>query len=297
MGDTRYLIGLLSRVVGEMYETAEAVGPVGCVLSGGLDSSTVACLMGDAPTFTGYYDEPGFDERKYARMVNWDTSVHHEILITPEDFVENFDAMVAAIRPPYQGMGTFGQFMVGKHIAENTDVRVLFSGEGSDELFGGYPRLMAVAGAPLPDNYAGYQPPPGYPTDIRQALDYDFDRLGLLLAVDDQCMAAHGLTAMAPFTDERIVAYAHGLPLFLRVGKRHLRDTVRGIVPDPIINRTDNMGFPAPLVAWAQREPVRSFVKDRIDYTPDPSKPWAREWWHELIEVSAKTPKLARVPA
>lgn len=286
MGDTRYLIGLLSKVVGEVYEQAEAVGPVGCVLSGGLDSSTVAKLAGDLPVFTGYYAEKGFDERHYARMVV--SSDRHEILITPDDFVEHFDDMVRAIKPPYQGMGTFGQYMVGKYIADNTEVRCLLSGEGSDELFGGYPRLLMVAGAPLPDNYGGYQLPPGYPTDIRAALDYDFDRLGDLLAVDDQCMEAHGLSAFAPFTDERIVAYAHGLPLFLRIGKRHLRDTVRGIVPDPIINRTDNMGFPCPLVEWAQREPVQSFVKDRIGYIPDRDKPWAREWWHTLIRESAR---------
>lgn len=289
MADSRYLIGLLSRVVGEVYEQAEKVGPVGVVLSGGLDSSTVACLTGEVPVFTGYYAEPGFDERRYARMVP--SSERHEILITPEDFVANFDAMVQAIRPPYQGMGTFGQFMVGKYIAEQTPVKALLSGEGSDELFGGYPRLMAVAGAPLPTNYEGYVVPADYPTEIRAALDYDYDRLGYLLAVDDQCMTAHGLTAFAPFTDERVVAYAHGLPLFLRVGKRHLRDTVRGIVPDPIIGREDNMGFPAPLVSWAQREPVRSFVKDRIGIVPDYDKPWDRRWFHQLIEESVRSAK------
>lgn len=299
MGDSRYLSGLLSKVIGERYEVAEAVGPVGCVLSGGLDSSSVICMLGPVPTFTGYYADEGFDERYYSRMAADKAGVpqqdRHEILITPADFVGYFDSMVRAIAPPYQGMGTFGQFMVGLYIANETDVKVLFSGEGSDELFGGYPRLMAVAGAPLPDNYASYQPPPDYPTDVREALDYDYDRLADLLAVDDQCMMAHGLLAEAPFTDERIVAYAHGLPLFLRIGKRHLRDTVRGIVPDPIINRTDNMGFPAPLVKWAQKDPVRSFVQDRIGYLPDPAKPWDRSWWHELIEVTAA--KAAKVPA
>jgi len=299
VGDSRYLSGLLSKVIGEKYEAAEAVGPVGCVLSGGLDSSTVACMLGGVPTFTGYYAEKGFDERQFSRIAadraGTPEEDQHEILITPDDFVGYFDSMVRAIAPPYQGMGTFGQFMVGLYIANETDVKVLFSGEGSDELFGGYPRLMAVAGVPLPDNYGSYQVPLGYPTDVREALDYDYDRLADLLAVDDQCMMAHGLNAVAPFTDERIVAYAHGLPLFERVGKRHLRDTVRGMVPDLIINRTDNMGFPAPLVKWAQNDPVRSFVEDRIGYVPDPGRPWERAWWHKLIEVTAA--KQTKVPA
>src|SRR5262245_51463286 len=115
MGDSRFLIGLIEKVVGEMFEQAEAIGPVGCVLSGGLDSSTIATLLGPVPVFTGYYDLEGYDERQYARLVNFGTSVHHEVLITPEDFVENFDAMAAAVKPPYQGQGTFGQYMVGKY--------------------------------------------------------------------------------------------------------------------------------------------------------------------------------------
>jgi len=99
--------------------------------------------VGDLPTFTGYYDTEGFDERPYARLVAG--ANHHEIPITPQDFIDNFDAMVPKLRPPYQGMGTFGQYMVGKYISENTDVKVVLSGEGADELFGGYARLIAVA--------------------------------------------------------------------------------------------------------------------------------------------------------
>ena len=43
------------------------------------------------------------------------------------------------------------------------------------------------------------------------------------------------------------------------------------------------MGFPIPLVAWAQEEPVRSFVLGRLGYLPDPAKPWDRGWWYELV--------------
>ena len=52
---------------------------------------------------------------------------------------------------------------------------------------------------------------------------------------------------------------------------------------DRIIDRTDKMGFPAPLVAWCQSEPVRSFVGDRLGYLPDFTKPWDRGWWIELV--------------
>jgi asparagine synthetase B (glutamine-hydrolysing) len=258
---------------------------VGIVLSGGLDSSTVASLAPRRlPTFTGYYDLPGFDEREYARLVAHDE--HHEILITPDDFVEHFDEMAKHVRPPVQGMGTFGQFMVARYLQE-AGIDVALSGEGSDELFGGYARTLLAAGEPLPDGYEHYRPPKGYPVhDLAAALQYDLDRLPDLLAVDDQMTGAFGIEARAPFTDERIVAYALALDPMERVGKRHLREAVRGIVPDRIIDRTDKMGFPAPLVQWAQREPVRSFVGDRLGYIPNPDYPWDRQWWYAMFATA-----------
>lgn len=256
----------------------------GIVLSGGLDSSTVAALADrDIPTFTGYYEQPGFDEREYARLVAH--PIHHEIRIEPSDFVEHFDAMARHIRPPIQGMGTFGQYMVARYL-RSAGIDVALSGEGSDELFGGYARTLLAAGEPLPEGYENYRPPADYPTqDLVAALQYDLDRLPDLLAVDDQMTAAFGIEARAPFTDQRIVAYALALDPRERVGKRHLRDRVRGIVPDRIIDRTDKMGFPAPLVLWAQREPVRSFVGDRLGYLPNLDQPWDRAWWYDLFRV------------
>jgi asparagine synthetase B (glutamine-hydrolysing) len=262
------------------------IGPkTGIVLSGGLDSSTVAALAPPLPSFTGYYAEPGFDERRYARMVA--KGIHHEVLIRPEDFVQHFDAMAEHVSHPIQGMGTFGQFMVARYLASE-GIEVALSGEGSDELFGGYARTLIAAGEEPPDGYADYKVPADYPVDnLEAALQYDLDRLPDLLAVDDAMCAAWGIEARAPFTDPAIVDYALGLNPRDRVGKRHLREAVRGIVPDAIIDRTDKMGFPIPLVKWAQFEPVRTFVMDRIGYLPDPSKPWDRSWWVELVEATA----------
>jgi asparagine synthetase B (glutamine-hydrolysing) len=260
-------------------------GNCGIVLSGGLDSSTVAALTYDVPSyipsFTGYYIEPGYDEREYARLVA-SPGGHHEILITPHDFVEHFEAMRSHTRPPIMGMGTFGQYMVARYASQFVDV--VLSGEGSDELFGGYARQMIVAGEKPPMGYEDYQLPAGYPTDLKAALDYDYALLPDLLAVDDQMTGAFGLEARAPFTDQRIVDYALALPVTERVGKRHLREAVRGIVPDAIIDRKDKRGFPIPLVLWAQTEPVRTFVMDRLGYLPDPAKPFDRGWWVELVE-------------
>lgn len=266
---------------------------IGVVVSGGLDSSTVACAarqyQPSIPTFTGYYEGAGFDERQYASLVggpNW-----HQILITPQDFIDCFDDMVPYLEEPFQGMGTFGQYMVAKYLAQH-GIAVALSGEGSDELFGGYARLMKVAGVRLPDGYEDYQLPDGYPTELAAALAYDYARLPDLLAVDDQCLSAWGIEARAPFTDQRIVDWALALHPEDRVAKLVLKDAVRGLVPDAIIDRTDKMGFPAPLVEWCQG-PLKDFVGDRLGYVPDPAKPWDRGWWYELLYQAQGLPSAA----
>lgn len=255
------------------------------VLSGGLDSSTVACLADQSiPTYTGWYDAPGCDERAWARLAAHPD--HHEVQITPEDFVAHFDVMARHLPRPLMGPGSFGQYMVARAIARDGLADVVLSGEGSDELFGGYARLSKVAGAPMPEGYENLRLPPDYPRTLAEALDYEWRRLPDLLAVDDAMCASWGLEARAPFMDVEIIRYATALPSNERLNKRHLRRAVRGIVPDAIIDRTDKMGFPVPFVAWAQVEPMRSFFLARIGYLPDPSLPYDRTWWNDMVEAT-----------
>ena len=115
------------------------VGPdTGVLLSGGIDSSTVAYFAPELPVFTGYYKGAPYDERPWARLMQagreW-----HEIEITPQHFIDHFDTMVERIGPPTEGPGTFGQYMVSRYVSEH--VSTVLSGEGGDELFGGYARL------------------------------------------------------------------------------------------------------------------------------------------------------------
>lgn len=277
------LIDSAIQTILEPYYDQNIGGRVGIVLSGGLDSSTVAAMSpGLLPTFTGYYDEPGFDERAYAHLVAHDR--HYDIKITPEQFVEHFDAIKAALGDLRPGMGAIGQYMVAKFL-HDYGIEVAMSGEGSDELFGGYARQMIVAGEAPPVGYEDYVLPDGYPTDLKAALDYDYALLPALLAVDDQMLGAFGIEARAPFTDPRIVEYGLGLPIGERVGKRHLRSRLHGIVPETILNRKDKRGFPVPLVKWANEHPdVRAFVLDKIGYLPDPTKPWDRTFWYAMLD-------------
>lgn len=261
------------------------VGPdTGVLLSGGIDSSTVAAYAPSLPLFTGFYKGKAYDERPWARLVAAGRE-HHEIEIKPQDFVTHFDAMRKVIKPPFQGPGTLGQYIVSKFVKKH--VGTVLSGEGGDELFGGYARLYIVAGIKPPDGYEKYQLPEGYPDDLVEALKYDWDRLPDLLAVDEQVTSAHKLKAIAPLLDPTLVEYVMALPPMERVGKVALRQAMRGIVPDEILDRTDKRGFPVPYVEWAQKDPVRGFVEEKIGYVPDPSKPWDRGWWNDLLAATA----------
>lgn len=258
-------------------------GITGICLSGGLDSSTVACLAPKSlPTFTGWYDVYGYDEREYARLAAH--SQHHEVEITPRDFVTWFDVFARHVKGEW-GTGAFGQFMVARAAAKR-GIRILLSGEGSDELFGGYARQMIVAGEERPVGYENYVLPDEYPTDLAGALAYDYERLPALLAVDDAMCAAWSIEARAPLNDPRLHKYALALDPTERVNKRHLRAAVRGVVPDAIIDRTDKMGFPTPFVLWAQEPPVRTFVQSRIGYVPRADQPFARGWWYAMLEAA-----------
>ncbi len=118
--------------------------PLGVFLSGGVDSSAVVALMHemgiqDIRTFTVAYDfGPEFDETRYARQVAKKfNTVHREVFVTPEEFRDFIPSLVWHMDEPVTESAAVSLFFVSKLARE--DVVVVLSGEGSDEVFGGYP--------------------------------------------------------------------------------------------------------------------------------------------------------------
>lgn len=121
--------------------------PVGAHLSGGVDSSTVACLAADLlgqpiSTFSGgFRDGAGFDETHYARLVAGQIkSDHHETFPTAADFAETLPMLIYHMDEPAAGPGLFPQYFVSKLAAQQ--VKVVLGGQGGDELGGGYARYL-----------------------------------------------------------------------------------------------------------------------------------------------------------
>jgi len=115
--------------------------PVGVLLSGGVDSAALAALAAQESTdaihtFTIGFEERSFDERADARRVaeRYET-IHHELLVRPDPTVL-LPALAEAFDEPFADSSALPTYLVSQLAAEH--VKVALSGEGADELFGGY---------------------------------------------------------------------------------------------------------------------------------------------------------------
>ena len=130
--------------------------PVGVLLSGGVDSAVLAALAAQETseavhTFTIGFEERSFDERAEARLVaeRYETN-HHELLVRPDPLLL-LPALAEAFDEPFADSSALPTYLVSQLAAEH--VKVALSGEGGDELFGGYytyaADLLADRVAPL----------------------------------------------------------------------------------------------------------------------------------------------------
>ena len=120
--------------------------PVGVLLSGGVDSAGLAALAAGeegagVKTFSVGFEEASFDELDRARLVaqRYGTD-HHEIVLRP-DAVELLPKLVEAFDEPFGDSSALPTYLVSELAAAN--VKVALSGEGGDELFGGYYTYVA----------------------------------------------------------------------------------------------------------------------------------------------------------
>lgn len=121
--------------------------PVACLLSGGVDSSVMTALAAQNSshpirTFTVFFSGTPTDESEFAKVVakRYKTA-HHEITLSPEEVLEQVPAAVAAMDlPSSDGVNTY----VVARAVTSTATKVVLSGLGGDELFGGYRSFRLV---------------------------------------------------------------------------------------------------------------------------------------------------------
>lgn len=139
-------VGLVgSALDASVHRNLVADVPVGAYLSGGVDSSLITALAtGHAGgervhTFAAGFADPALDEVAHARVVasHLDT-IHHEVTVTSEDFERLWPTLTWHRDAPLSEPADVAVFRLAQLARQH--VKVVLSGEGSDELFGGYPK-------------------------------------------------------------------------------------------------------------------------------------------------------------
>jgi len=183
-----------------------------CLLSGGLDSSLITALV------SKYYKEQhpgvkihtwsigmkGSDDLVYAKKVaDFLDTEHHSIELDKVEFLEAIPQVIHDIESydTTTVRASVGNWLISKYIKENSNARVVFNGDGSDEVCGGY----------LYFHYA------------KNCLDFDDECKRLLKDIhyfdvlrSDRSISSHGLEARTPFLDRNFVQTYLSIPVQLR---------------------------------------------------------------------------------
>ncbi len=157
-GTERDAVGELERVLTDAVASHMVSDvPIGAFLSGGVDSSVVVALMarlstGRVKTFSIGFDEPEFDELEHARRVaeHYGTD-HHEFVVRP-DGLKILDELIAHFDEPFADSSAIPTWYVSEIARRH--VTVVLSGDGGDELFGGYDRYLPHPRVVAFDRYA-----------------------------------------------------------------------------------------------------------------------------------------------
>ena len=277
------------KLIDGIRKRLDADAPVGFLLSGGLDSSLVCAVASKLTkkpikTFAIGMSTDAID-LKYAKQVaDYIGAEHTEVIITEKDVLEALPKVVALL-------GTYdittirasvGMYLVCRYIHENTDLRVLLTGEISDELFG----YKYTDFAPSPEEFQREAE-----KRIRELYMYDVLRA-------DRCISVNSLEARVPFGDLDFVEYVMSIDPKMKMntygkGKYLLRHAFEGnYLPHDILMRekaafSDAVGHSMvdDLKAYAEKMYTdKEFVEKCKKY--DFARPFTKEslMYRELFE-------------
>ena len=236
---------------------------VACLLSGGLDSSLIAALAsrlsGRLHTFSIGIDRYAPDLVNARRVAEHIGSIHKEIIYTTDEAIkvlpdviyslESYDCTTVRASVP--------MYLLLKYIADNTDFKVILSGEGADELFGGYLYLHNA-----PDRHQFQKETHNL---LKNVQHFDVTRA-------DRCAAAHGLEIRVPFFDKALVNFilktnpSHKTSSKTRIEKWILREAFAGrrMIPDTVLWRRKDAFSDAVGRSWVEflKEHAEENVKE-----------------------------------
>ncbi|HEX6930057.1 MAG TPA: N-acetylglutaminylglutamine amidotransferase, partial [Gammaproteobacteria bacterium] len=299
---------------------------VGVLLSGGLDSSLITGLLAESgqeglQTFSIGFESAGGekgDEFAYSDVVaaRFNTR-HHRIHVPSERLLPALPDCVAAMSEPMVSHDVIAFYLLSREVSRH--VKVVQSGQGADEVFGGYhwypPMLEKDAGVAdyqrlfidrTHDEFAAAVNPEFVQEDFSCGfVDAHFGSDGAYCAIDralrldttvmlvddpvkrvDNMTMAWGLEARVPFLDHELVELAARVPAGYKVaegGKHVLKEAARAILPAAIIDRPKAY-FPVPALKYIRGE-YRELVRDVLDSRAARERNlFRREYVNELLD-------------
>lgn len=294
--------------------------PVGVLLSGGVDSSLIVGLLAEAgqdaaglKTFSIGFESAGGEEGnefKYSDIIaqHFHTQ-HYRIEVGSKRMIDVLPNVIKAMSEPMVSHDNVGFYLLSEEVAKH--VKVVQSGQGADEIFGGYHWYPPLANSNDPvgdyaqaffdrdhDEYVqaigdryldadhsrafveAHFAMPGADTAVDRALRIDSQ---IMLADDpvkrvDNMTMAWSLEARVPFLDHEVVELAARIPPHLKLadgGKGVLKSVARKVIPNEVIDRPKGY-FPVPALKYLEGgvlEMVRDALKSSTAQTRDLFKP------------------------
>ena len=279
--------------------------PVGALLSGGVDSSLIVGLMSEAGvpdmrTYNVGFEDVGGEkgnEFEYADIVAQRFGTVHERIFVPEaELLRRLPEAIEAMSEPMVSHDCIGFYLLSEAVSRHS--KVVQSGQGADEVFGGYHWYPALQGSaqPVQDYLAAFRDrdhaeyaqtvQPQYLTGdcsadwvqahfagagaddpVEKALRLDTTVMLVddpVKRVDNMTMA-FGLEARVPFLDHELVELAARIPVRHKLaggGKGILKEAARQVVPSAVIDRPKGY-FPVPALKYLQGN-VLANVRDAL---------------------------------
>ena len=245
--------------------------PVGVLLSGGLDSSLLVALLAEAgvedlKTFSvGFEDKPeekGSEFEFSDQVVDRYRTDHHKFVIPNSEVLKRLPDAVRSMAEPMVAQDAVAFYLLSEQVSRQ--VKVVQSGQGADEVFGGYfwyPRMQAASGTPAERFSQHYfDRDHGEYCDMVASdycsIDYTSALVEERLKRVDNMTMAWGLEARVPFLDHELVELAAQMPPELKLrseGKHILKSIARGRIPDAVIDRPKGY-FPVPALKYVEGE-------------------------------------------
>jgi len=279
--------------------------PVGALLSGGVDSSVIVGLMAEAGvrdlhTYNVGFEDVGGEkgnEFEFAQIIADHFGTRHERIFVPEaQLLQRLPEAIEAMNEPMVSHDCIGFYLLSEAVSRHT--KVVQSGQGADEVFGGYHWYPKIDGSAHPvadylaafrdrdhDEYRALVQSPYHAHDFSAGFVADHfaqpgadDPVDKALRIDttimlvddpvkrvDNMTMAFGLEARVPFLDHELVEFAARIPARHKLahgGKGVLKEAARKVIPSAVIDRPKGY-FPVPGLKYLQGS-VLDTVRDAL---------------------------------